>query len=124
MSDEHPKPDDKAIDLPASSFLGLVQSLIKQGVLSPPSHPGVMAQLDRFEILRLVGAGGMGIVLLARDTNTSARVAIKLLKPEYLNDARTVHRFLLEAQRMKHLQHPHLLSALEVSDRANGLYFV
>jgi len=58
----------------------------------------LLAALDHFEIQRLVGAGGMGIVLLARDTNTGGReVAIKLVRSELVSNQNVIQRFLKEA---------------------------
>src|SRR4051812_29643180 len=40
--------------------------LLRRRVLDPPTHPGALANVDRFEVLRVVGTGGMGVVILAR----------------------------------------------------------
>jgi len=93
-------------------------------VLEPPARPGLLASLDRFEVLRLIGVGGMGVVVLARDPHTSERVAIKLLKPELVPEPQAVHRFLIEARHMQRFTHPSILRVREVSDRSEGPYFV
>ena len=52
------------------------------------------AMAGRYEIVRLIGMGGMGVVLLGRDPATAARVAIKVLKPDQETLARAgVHRW-------------------------------
>src|SRR5437016_2408459 len=66
----------------------------------------------------------MGIVFLARDPANSARVAIKLLKPEFVREPRMAHRFSVEARHLQRLKHPGILPLLEVSDRREGAYFV
>ena len=86
-----------------------------------------MAAIDRFEVLDLIGEGGMALVLLARDPRRSdpaRRVAVKLLRPEFVAQPRAVHRFLVEARHVQRLAHPHILPVLEVSDRPEGPYFV
>src|SRR4051812_36311149 len=99
-------------------------ALLRERVLDAPSRPGAMAALDRYEVLGVVGAGGMGVVLLARHPVTNAPVAIKLLRPPLVREPRAVHRFLVEARHMHHLRHPGILPVLEVSDRAAGPYYV
>jgi len=109
---------------PVSSFGGPVAELIAHGMLSPPSRPGLLATLDHFEILRVLGAGGMGIVLLARDERTERQVALKLVRPELLGDARVVHLFVKEARHLQRLRHPNVIEVTELSDREAGPYFV
>ena len=78
MSEDAPKQNPPAFAPPVSSFTGPIAELIAQRMLSPPPRPGLLAVLDQFEILRVLGGGGMGIVLLARDSHTGGEVAIKL----------------------------------------------
>ena len=68
MSDDAPKENPPAFVPPVSSFTGPIGELIAQRMLSPPPRPGLLAMLDQYEILRVLGGGGMGIVLLARDS--------------------------------------------------------
>ncbi|MBP7937705.1 MAG: serine/threonine protein kinase [Phycisphaerae bacterium] len=98
--------------------------LLQARLLDPPTHPGLLARLDRYGILRVIGEGGMSLVLLARDPASGSRVAIKMLKPEYMRERRVVHRFLAEARHMRKLAHPHIMPVLEVSERSEGPYFV
>ena len=93
-------------------------------MIEPPPRPGLMGGLDRFEVFRLLGKGGMGMVLLARDSRSADLVAIKLLNPELIGDARAVHRFLVEARHMQRLDHPAILRIIEVIDRPEGPAFV
>jgi len=113
-----------AADPPGSSFSGPVQELITQGVLTAPPHLGVLAQLDEFEILQLIGRGGMGVVFLARDSRSNQQVAIKLMRPDLAADPELTQRFIREAKRLQGLNHPHLLPVLEIRERARGPYFV
>lgn len=122
---ERPSPDPAPESTPpVSNFTGPVGELIAQQMLQPPTRPGLVAQLDRFEVLRLLGAGGMGIVLLARDTLVNQHVAIKLIRSELVSNQGIVHRFLKEAGHLKRLQHPNVVPVAEISTRAEGPYFV
>jgi len=109
---------------PVSVFTGPIAELIAQRMLSPPSRPGLLAVLDHFEILRVLGGGGMGIVLLARDANTGRDVAIKLVKSDLVTNQHVVHRFLKEAGHLKRLRHTNIVPVQEISDRTEGSYFV
>ena len=93
-------------------------------MLAPPARPGLLGGLQQFEVLRVLGSGGMGVVLLARDAGSGRSVAIKMMRPEWLADPRIVHRFVKEAGHLQKLKHPHIVPVLEVSDRPAGPYFV
>ena len=109
---------------PVSAFTGPVAELIAQRMLAPPSRPGTLAGLEHFEILRVLGGGGMGIVLLARDAQTGRDVAIKLVKTDLVANQHVVHRFLKEAGHLKRLRHANIVPVREISDRPEGPYFV
>jgi DNA-binding beta-propeller fold protein YncE len=112
------------VALPFSSFPGPIGELIAQGMLSAPLRPGVLALLDRFEILRELGRGGMGVVLLGRDPGTGQEVAIKLVRGDLAGDPRARQRFVKEAGHLKRLRHASVVPVLEISDRPRGPYFV
>jgi len=100
------------------------ETLLQRGAFDPPVTPGTLGRLERFEILRLLGEGGMGQVYLAREPRTDTRVAVKILRPQMAADPQSVHRFLTEARHMYRLSHPRILRVLEVSDRKEGPYYV
>ena len=114
------------VDPPISVTAGTQpqETLLQRGAFNPPATPGTLGSLDRFEILRLLGEGGMGQVYLAREPRTNTRVAIKILRPQMADDPQMVHRFLTEARHMYRLSHPRILRVLEVSDRKEGPYYV
>jgi len=109
---------------PVSSFQGPAAELIQQGMLRPPSRPGQMAVLDHYEILRILGGGGMGVVLLARDTRSNREVAIKMVRSDLVSNQNVAHRFLKEAGHLKRLRHTNIVPVEEISDRPEGPYFV
>ena len=108
----------------ASSFAGPVAELVNQQMLSPPGRPGLLAALGKYEVLRVLGGGGMGVALLARDTTTGTNVAVKMIRSELAGDQRAAHRFVKEAGHLQKLKHKNIVPVLEVSDRAAGAYFV
>jgi serine/threonine protein kinase/sugar lactone lactonase YvrE len=107
-----------------SAFVGPVGELIAQRMLAPPPRPGLLAVVDHFEILRILGGGGMGIVLLARDSRTGRDVAVKLIKSHLVTNQEVVHRFLKEAGHLKKLRHTNIVPVEEISERPEAPYFV
>jgi hypothetical protein len=73
-----------------------------------PLPPG--QRLNGYEILSLVGAGGMGEVYRARDTRLNREVALKILPPEMAGNAAAFARFEREAQAVAALSHPNILA--------------
>src|SRR5262245_20712991 len=65
-------------------------------------------RLDFFEVLDLLGAGGMGEVYRARDTKLNRDVAIKVLPDMFASDPERVARFQREAQVLASLTHPNI----------------
>ena len=71
-------------------------------------------KLGRYEIRSKIGAGGMGEVYLAEDTQLGRRVAIKLLPLEIISDENAQKRLVREARAAATLDHPHICSVFEV----------
>jgi tetratricopeptide (TPR) repeat protein len=71
-------------------------------------QPG--ARLGPYEVVALLGAGGMGEVYRARDTRLGRDVALKVLPEAFASDRERVTRFQREAQLLAALNHPHIAS--------------
>jgi serine/threonine protein kinase len=69
-----------------------------------------------YEILGLLGSGGMGQVFRARDPRLNREVAVKLLPPEYSADPMRKQRFEQEARAIAALNHPGIISIYDVGD--------
>ncbi|HEX5966513.1 MAG TPA: protein kinase [Pyrinomonadaceae bacterium] len=80
-------------------------------------------QLGTYQIEKLLGAGGMGEVYLARDNKLDRMVALKLLPWHSLADADRIARFRREARALSSLNHPNLITIYEVGEE-NGLHFI
>jgi serine/threonine protein kinase/sugar lactone lactonase YvrE len=109
---------------PVSVFAGPIAELLAHRLLSPPTRPGLLASLGRYEVVRVLGGGGMGVVVLAHDAEKGRDVAIKLIRPELAAEQRIVHRFIKEAGHLQKLKHASIAPVIEISDRAEGPYFV
>lgn len=80
--------------------------------------------LGGFSIVREVGRGGMGRVLLAKHTVTGKRVAIKVLIPEFAADAASLALFVREASVLSRLKHPRIVSILDFGIQDQWPYIV
>src|SRR4249920_2694711 len=84
-------------------------------------QPG--SRLGPYEILTALGAGGMGEVYRARDTQLKREVAIKVLPEPFAQDADRLARFQREAELLAALSHPNIAAVygLEKSDTVTGI---
>ncbi|HMF12951.1 MAG TPA: protein kinase, partial [Gemmataceae bacterium] len=82
--------------------------------LKPPLAEGELGWLAHYRVLRVLGAGGMGMVLEAEDTHLQRRVALKVIRPEMAGDASLRQRFLREARAMAAIQSDHLVTIYQV----------
>lgn len=76
--------------------------------------------LDRFEIVRILGKGGMGTVYLARDPRLGRSVALKVLNTEELASEDRSARFLREARAAASIRHPNVATIYEVDQTSDG----
>jgi serine/threonine-protein kinase len=84
-------------------------------------HPG--SRFARYEILRRVGAGGMGEVYLAYDGQLKRNLALKLLAPPLTQNKRGLRRLEQEAQAASALNHPSILTIYEFG-RVEGVHYI
>lgn len=67
---------------------------------------------NHYQIIRLIGTGGMALVYLAVDQRTGRDVAVKILKTELAQDEEFVRRFDTEAKAASSLSHPNIVKVL------------
>jgi predicted Ser/Thr protein kinase len=78
----------------------------------------------KYEIIRLLGKGGMGAVFLAHDLTLEREVAIKVLPPDVAQDEQVVRRFQQEAKTAAKLDHPNIIPIYRVESEGGLNYFV
>src|ERR1051326_9217168 len=82
------------------------------------------AQLGSYEILSLLGRGGMGEVYRARDTKLKREVAIKTLPEEFSRDPERLARFQREAEALAALNHPNIGSIYHLQELNGSRYLI
>lgn len=78
--------------------------------LQPSDKPGCIGLVGQYEVVEVVGRGGMGLVLRAHDPKLNRIVAIKVMIPELAANAMAVKRFLREAQAAAAVSHDHVVT--------------
>ncbi len=79
---------------------------------------------DRYEILEVIGTGGMAVVYKAKCHRLNRLVAIKILKDEYSKDNEFRRRFRAESQAVAMLSHPNIVAVYDVSQSGDTDYIV
>ena len=78
---------------------------------------------DRYQIIKLIGEGGMANVYLAYDTILDRNVAVKVLRGDLASDEKFVRRFQREALSASSLSHPNIVEVYDVGED-NGEYYI
>src|SRR3989475_9949268 len=81
-------------------------------------------KLGSFQVLSIVGRGGMGEVYRARDTKLKREVAIKILPEEFSQDPDRVARFQREAEVLASLNHPNIAAIYDLEEAEGARFLV
>lgn len=95
-----------------------------QSSFVPPSVEELQPRFPQFEILELLGKGGMGAVYKARQPALDRLVAIKILPLEISQDPAFAERFQREARALARLSHPHIVAVHDFGQTSGLCYFV
>lgn len=79
---------------------------------------------NRYEILRKIGDGGMAFVYQARDRLLNRIVAVKVLRPEFVDDQEFLVKFKREAEAVASLSHPNIVNVYDVGEDGKVHYIV
>jgi serine/threonine protein kinase/Flp pilus assembly protein TadD len=80
-------------------------------------------QIGRYQVLSLIGRGGMGEVFLAQDASLGRKVALKLLRSDFTTNEDRLRRFQQEARAASALNHPNILTIHEIG-QDDSLHFM
>ena len=86
-------------------------------------HNLIGEKLGDFEILNLIGTGGMGAVFLAKQISLDREVALKVISDISGARAKSLERFKREAKVLAKISHPHIVSIYEVGEEGPYAYF-
>lgn len=93
--------------------------------LAAPSAPAVGTVLDgKYRVERVLGEGGMGLVVAARHVQLDQLFALKLLLPQYCEHEEAVQRFLREARSAARIQSEHVARVSDVGTLGDGVPFM
>jgi hypothetical protein len=92
--------------------------------LAPSQKPGSLGRLGHYEVLEVVGRGGMGTVFRAFDTKLHRVVALKALAPQLATSSAARQRFVREARAAAAVSHDHIIAIHTVEDTGPVPYLV
>ncbi|MEP7336139.1 MAG: protein kinase [Acidobacteriota bacterium] len=116
LLDAHQKAEAKFLKLPALD-------LAAQHLAGDTDRSLIGQTLGAYSVISVLGIGGMGEVYLARDTRLSRKVALKLLPPQFTQDAARIKRFEREARAASALNHPNIITIYEIG-QIEGKHFI
>lgn len=92
--------------------------------LFPFTLPTSTRGLPGYELREEVGSGSFGVVHRAYQPSVGREVAIKIIRPEFVNDPQFIRRFEIEAQLVARLEHPHIVPLHDYWRNPDGAYLV
>jgi len=93
-----------------------------RAVLAAPESPDEIGRLGRYRIRRILGAGGMGVVLEAEDPQLKRLAALKVMRPSLAASESARARFLREARAAAAVHHDHVITIYEVGQEGTLPY--
>jgi serine/threonine-protein kinase len=113
-----------AVDGEALVDVSLSDTVPSSDVPAAAAGASLPSIADRYEIVRKIGEGGMGVVYEARHARIGKRVALKVLLDKYLQKADVVARLLQEARLASSIGHEHIIDITDFGETDDGRTFV
>ena len=108
----------------AESFMEKPAAEAVAGLMIEPRNLEAGKSFGHYEIVKQIGAGGMGEVYLAKDTKLERKVAVKILNEKFAAHESNLQRFVQEAKAASALNHPNILVIHEIGESENSNYIV
>jgi Zn finger protein HypA/HybF involved in hydrogenase expression len=108
---------DRAEASPEDKLTFICEECREELKLRPPPVPG-------YEMIKMLGRGGMGCVMLARDESSGQQVAIKTLLPEVAVADKSLRRFMREIEVAAALEHPNIVRFVKSGTHNGAVYLV
>ena len=124
---ESPNPQDYVARFPEAADVisqALQDNSPSKNAFQPPELSQLAKLFPSLEIIKLIGAGGMGAVYKARQTGLDRVVALKVLPEEFGHDHKFALRFTREARTLAKLSHPNIVSVFEFGNVEDTYYFL
>jgi hypothetical protein len=115
---------DRLLDQPAAGHLTEEDDPAALDFLEPSAKPGALGRLGHYEVLEVLGRGGMGVVLRAFDDKLHRVVAVKALAPALAGNALARKRFVREARAAAAVTHENVIAIYAVEDQGPVPYLV
>jgi serine/threonine-protein kinase len=111
------RPEQAEASTPDEKFTFVCEDCREELRKRPQPVPG-------YEMIKLLGRGGMGCVMLARDEKTGRSVAIKTLLPEVAVNEMSLRRFMREIDVGASLEHPNIVRFIESGTHNGAVYLI
>jgi WD40 repeat protein/serine/threonine protein kinase len=117
-----PPPEAAGDALPDNPEPTAVAAQGQYAFLAPAQGPEELGRLGSYRVLKVLGAGGMGVVFEAEDLHLKRRVALKVMSPALAANESARKRFLREAQATAALEHDHIVAIHQVGEDRGVLF--
>ncbi|CAN5319477.1 hypothetical protein BH20ACI1_BH20ACI1_18570 [soil metagenome] len=108
----------------AESFMEQPAATEVASLIIEPKNLEAGKSFGHYEIMKKIGAGGMGEVYLAEDKKLDRKVAVKILNEKFAKHESNLHRFIKEAKAASALNHPNILVIHEIGETEDANYIV
>ena len=106
----------------AENFIEVPAFEVAATMLKDQTPSPIGKNIGPYQVLSLIGAGGMGEVYLARDSRLGRQIALKVLPREFTQDPERVRRFEQEARAASALNHPNIVTIFEIGHDPDAHY--